>query len=153
MKAHPNSNLVVNYVDNTAAVFEGHEPYPHFSTVNDKRWINEFTETGGHHMKDGYTEAEASLDLNEWYHPNRRGHYEIALNIANKFGEWSRKTKGTKNEFHVPAKRVLANPNVYAEHLKKSVENAKAAMKGEDDLRGEWTDVDALVCAPERTTP
>ncbi|MDR1969802.1 MAG: GDSL-type esterase/lipase family protein [Candidatus Nomurabacteria bacterium] len=70
--------LQIKYIDSIPRVFEGHEPHPAFSTVNERRWINEYFETEGILFNDGKTHSKFSPDINEWYHPNIIGHQKIA---------------------------------------------------------------------------
>ncbi|WFN90182.1 SGNH/GDSL hydrolase family protein [Arcanobacterium wilhelmae] len=155
-KNHPKSNLTVKYVDDTAKVFAGHEPNPEFDADNPNRWINEFSEMNGRRFSAGevnkaYIDSDFTLDLNEWYHPNREGHFQIAKNIAKHFAHWSKAAKAGKlKDYQVPSKRVLGNPDEYSVYLKQAADNSVKAMEAVDAVRGERTNWDALKAAYNR---
>lgn len=79
--------LKATFVDTIQSSFATHEPEPHASSKNPKRWINEFFETNGatDYVSDD-TKATFSGDQNHWYHPNVTGHLKISTDIINKVG-------------------------------------------------------------------
>ncbi|MCC2594277.1 hypothetical protein LKO27_12755 [Tessaracoccus sp. OS52] len=66
----------VIYVGEVGDAFGGHEPDPRLGTVNDYRWLNEFTETDGDAADGAKTSARFSMTAEEWWHPNLIGHRE-----------------------------------------------------------------------------
>jgi lysophospholipase L1-like esterase len=70
----------------TQSAFAGHEPDPSTTSKNSHRWLNEFLETRGRLGLFGYTIASSSTDTNEWYHPNKIGHQQIANLLASAVG-------------------------------------------------------------------
>lgn len=82
--SHP--GLKVTYIDGVINAFDGHEPDPSVLRRNPDRWINEFTETEGDYGTDGKITSSWSSDTNNWYHPNKVGHTQIAALIEKKVG-------------------------------------------------------------------
>jgi lysophospholipase L1-like esterase/Mg-chelatase subunit ChlD len=78
--------LKATFVDSIQSSFATHEPAPHATSKNPKRWLNEFFETNGSSDGDNDTTAILSRDPNHWYHPNVTGHLKIALDIINQVG-------------------------------------------------------------------
>jgi len=78
-------HLKVTFVS-TQSTFAGHEPDPSTTSRNGYRWVNEFFETKGQVGYFGWTVADSSTDANEWYHPNKIGHQQIANLLTSTVG-------------------------------------------------------------------
>ncbi len=62
-----------------AGIFHRHEAHPRVTASNPIRWINEWKETAGvFRPASGSVKRWGSDDINDWFHPNITGHYEIA---------------------------------------------------------------------------